>query len=277
MALKSSTKVSQKHEVDASPAYRKVVAELHTCEERYDGLVKSMGSIEDERLAAAIATLESEVRHRRSLEAELLTAVETERQRIGQDLHDHLCQELGAAAMMTNSVGKRISGTDRVLGRKVAEVAKLINRTIAGCRNLAHGLHPVTLAGDGLPSALEELAARIPLGIKFQFPKGERIALEHAIALHLYRIAEEAVANAIKHGSAKNITIELEVVADNPVLVIRDDGNGFAKNPRTKGMGLRNMHYRANVIGAELTVETGKGKGTIVSCRLGVAQEPVPR
>jgi signal transduction histidine kinase len=257
-----------KNDVAARPAYRKVIADLRTCEERYGGLLKSIKATDDSRLASAITILKSEVRQRRRLEVQLLKAVEAERERIGQDLHDDLCQRLGGMALLTASLARRISRKDEELGRELAQIPGLINETIESCRDLARGLHPITLASAGLPAALKELATRMPIGIKLRWPHGERIPLEPSTALHLYRIAEEAVANAAKHAEAKSITIELEVLEGRPVLVISDDGKGFGKQLKTKGMGLRNMKYRANVIAAELTIEGHPGGGTRVRCKL---------
>ena len=94
------------------------------------------------------------------------------------------------------------------------------------------------------------------------------IDFEPALALHLYRIAEEAVANAVKHARAKSITIGLAIVAEQPILEIKDNGKGIGQKLKTEGMGLRNMQYRANVIGGDLTVEARKGGGTCVRCTL---------
>jgi two-component system sensor kinase FixL len=255
-----------KNGIDTSPAYRKVVAALEDCEERYGGLIKSIGSTDDSRLASTIATLRLEVQRRRRLEGELLTAVEAERQRIGQDLHDDLCQRVGAIALLVSSLAKKISVLDQKLGANVAEIPQLLTETIETCRNLARGLHPITLASAGLPAALEELAARVPANVKFHWPRSERIDFEPTLALHLYRIAEEAVANAVKHARAKNITIELAVLDGRAVLAITDDGKGIGAKLKTMGMGLRNMQYRANVIGGELTVNGHKSRGTCVRC-----------
>jgi two-component system sensor kinase FixL len=262
-----------KDKVQGDADYRRVVAGLQDCEERYTGLLKSIDGEVDSRLAAALAALKTEVRHRRRLEAELLTAVETERQRIGQDLHDDLCQRLGAMALIVDSLAKRTALKDRNLGAELAAVPRLIVETIESCRHLARGLHPVTLASRGLPAALEELSSRVPVNVQFQWPRTNRIALEPSIALHLYRIAEEAVANAVKHSGATSITIELDVVSGKPILVISDDGKGFDKKSKSKGMGLHNMQYRANVIGAELKVGRTTGGGTRVYCRLGIRKK----
>src|ERR1700730_4934055 len=255
------------NEIGTNPAYRKVVAALDDCEKRYDSLIKGTGT-NDLRLASTVAILKGEVEQRRRLEVELLTALETERQRIGQDLHDDLCQRLGAIALLVGSLAKKISVLDQELGTDVATIPQVITETIEACRNLARGLHPITLAAAGLPAALEELAARIPANIKFHWPRAERIDFEPTLALHLYRIAEEAVANAVKHARAKNITIELAVLAGRAVLAISDDGKGIGEKLKTMGMGLRNMQYRANVIGGELTISGHKGGGTCVRCNL---------
>lgn len=255
-------------EFAGNPAYRKVVAELRLCEKRYGALIESIKASDESRLTAAIETLKSEVQHRRRLEAELLNAVENERQRIGQDLHDDLCQRLGATALLTQSLVKQVAMKDSHLARELAKIPRLINDTIEGCRDLARGLHPITLASKGLPAALQELAARMPKGIKFRWPTGARIALEPSVALHIYRIAEEAVANAVKHSQAKNITIELEVRDGRPVLMVSDNGTGFEEQFEGEGMGLNNMRYRAGVIGAKLEIERRKRGGTRLRCQL---------
>ena len=257
-----------KNEIATNPAYRKVVAALDDCEKRYDSLIKGTGASNDLRLASTVAILKDEVEKRRRLEVELLTAVETERQRIGQDLHDDLCQRLGAIALLSGSLAREVSVLDEKLGVKVGKIPSLVTETIGSCRNLARGLHPITLASAGLPAALAELAARVPADVKFHWPHSERIDFEPMIALHLYRIAEEAVTNAVKHAGAKSITIGLAILAGQPVLEIADDGKGIGQKVKTEGMGLRNMEYRANVIRGELTVEARKGGGTCVRCTL---------
>jgi signal transduction histidine kinase len=123
--------------------------------------------------------------------------VETERQRIGQDLPDDLCQRLSAFALLSGSLAKEVSALDEKLGGKLGEIPSLVTETIGSCRNLANGLHPVTLASTSLPAALEELASTVPADVKFHWPHSERIDFEPMLALHLYRIAEEAVTNAV--------------------------------------------------------------------------------
>jgi len=254
--------------IATDPGYRRVVAALDDCEKRYDGLIKRTGAANNVRLSSTVAILKGEVEQRRRLEIELLTAVETERQRIGQDLHDDLCQRLSAIALLSGSLAKEASALDKTLGEKLGKIPSLIVETIGSCRNIARGLHPVTLASAGLPAALEELATRVPVDVKFHWPHSERIDFEPMLALHLYRIAEEAVTNAVKHAGAKRITIGLAILAGRPVLEIADDGKGIGQKLKTEGMGLRNMQYRADVIVGELTLEAREGGGTCVRCTL---------
>jgi two-component system sensor kinase FixL len=203
----------------------------------------------------------------------LLTAVESERQRIGQDLHDDLCQRLGATTLLLGSLANQISVLDKKLGDKVRAIAPLMTETIESCRNLARGLHPITLASAGLPAALAELTDRVPVDVKFDWPHSERIDFKPEVALHLYRIAEEAVANAVKHANAKRITIELAVLDGKAVLQISDNGKGISGKVAGQTMGLRNMHYRANTIGAALTIEGVRDRGTSVCCILPVRNQ----
>jgi signal transduction histidine kinase len=114
-----------KNEIATDSAYRAVVAALDDCEERYDVLIKRTGATNDLRFASTVARLKGEVQQRRRLEIELLAAVETERQRIGQDLHDDLCQCLNAIALLSGSLAKKVSVLDKKLGGKVEEIPSL--------------------------------------------------------------------------------------------------------------------------------------------------------
>src|SRR5256886_14837200 len=136
-----------------------------------------------------------------------------------------------------------LQGNEGLLDKKLAEnwgkIPAEVPEPIGVCAILARGLHPVTLASAGLPAALAELAARVPVDVKFEWPRSERIDFEPMLALHLYRIAEEAVANAVKHAGATSITIGLAILAGRPVLEIKDDGKGIGRKVNTDGMGLR--------------------------------------
>jgi signal transduction histidine kinase len=134
-------------------------------------------------------------------------------------------------------------------------------------RNIAKGLHPVTLSSKGLPAALAELAERVPPNVIFDWPQSERLDLDPAVALHIYRIAEEALGNALRHADPQNVVMRLTLPADGCIaLLIEDDGCGFDVTRRSSGMGLSNMKYRASAIDGSLTVESRAGAGTRVRC-----------
>src|SRR5438445_5571290 len=185
------------------------------------------GAIE---LAKALARIEVEVEHRRRLEAQLLTAVEQERERLGRDLHDDLSQRLAGAALMTRTLAKELKGRSAADREKARAIGDLLAEATNVARNLARGLHPITLTADGLPKALEELAARVPQNVRFNWPTSKKLDLDPSVALHVYRIAEEAVGNAVRHAQAKRITIRLHTIPGHKIaLAITDDGKGFRK------------------------------------------------
>jgi signal transduction histidine kinase len=219
-------------------------------------------------LAKALATIQVEVTHRRRLEAQLLTAVEEERERLGRDLHDDLSQRLAGIAMMTRTLAKAAPGRSAADREKITEVGHLLSDAIGVARNLSRGLYPVTLSTQGLPAALAELAGRVPKQVEFNSPTGDRLNIEASVALHVYRVAEEAIGNAIKHSGADRITIELKPTsARRAVLTVHDNGKGFSQRDG-QGMGLDNMRYRAGIIGGKLTISTEKGHGTCIGCTL---------
>lgn len=216
-------------------------------------------------LAKALATVQMEIEHRRRLEAQLLTAVEEERERLGRDLHDDLSQRLAGIAVMLGAVGKQV--VSRADGTKLHDIANLLNDAVAVARNLSRGLHPVTLTTEGLPAALAELADRVPTEVAFKWPQSARLDIAPSVALHVYRIAEEAVGNAIRHAGARKIRIEVRAKPARTIsLSISDDGKGLAEGKASGGMGFQNMRYRAAAIGGALEIRSEAGRGTSVRC-----------
>jgi PAS domain S-box-containing protein len=206
---------------------------------------------------------------RRELEAQILEATAAEQRRIGQDLHDEVGQELtGLSLLAANLVDSFPDGSS---GEAVT-AAKLLDglkRTLRLVRQLSQGLVPLEVGPEGLRSALAELANRtceVP-GVTCTFRFSKRAAAVHgnAVATHLYRIAKEAVANALRHGKAKNIRISLTLVANASCLRIQDDGCGL-KDSNGQGMGIRIMRHRADLIRGKLTVRRGPRGGTVVVC-----------
>src|SRR5438093_8732533 len=227
------------------------------------------GAIE---LAKALARIEAEVEHRRRLEAQLLTAVEQERERLGRDLHDDLSQRLAGAALMTRTLARELKGRSAAGREKARALGDLLAEATSVPRNLSRGLHPITLTANGLPKALEELAARVPQNVRFNWPTSKKLDLDPSVALHVYRIAEEAVGNAVRHAKANKVTIEMHITPGRKIaLTITDDGIGFRRGA-AEGMGLQNMRYRARVIRGTLKIASAPQRGTVATCILPIQQ-----
>jgi signal transduction histidine kinase len=224
--------------------------------------------------------LSAEIAERARLEREIISISEREQRRIGQDLHDGLCQELTAIAFMTRALYTRMHNdgsldtAGRIEADRINQVSSLINESVTRCRDIARGLHPVEMEADGLMVALRDLARRTHQTIACSFVCKEPILMpESDMALNLYRIAQEAVNNAIKYARATRITITLDRDRKNLRLSIRDNGRGIPglstrlRRKRT-GMGLHIMRYRARTMGSTLDIIDLKPHGTEVSCLL---------
>ena len=208
---------------------------------------------------------------RRQLEREVLEASNREQQRIGNDLHDGLGQELTGVALLLRGLENRAERAAPELSPAIEEIALLVNDAIFTARALARGLSPVTFDRGGLALALEELARRLSatfhIDVRCVADDALERGLESVNALHLYRIAQEAVTNAAQHGSAGEVSIELRHDGERGLLRIEDNGHGF--NPsmhHSKGLGLRIMHYRAQMMAGSLRIESARSRGTVVSC-----------
>ena len=209
-----------------------------------------------------------DVTERRRLERQVLEASTLEQRRIGLELHDGVCQNLVGAALGMSVLAKRLSGEWPAAAAEAEMIAELVRQTAEQARNLAHGLSPLDVAADGLAPALQKLATQITelarVTCTFRNDGHDAVNDGHS-ATHLYRIAQEAVSNAIRHGKAENIEIRLARDAQRVVLSVRDDGRGFGEQ-RGEGMGLQTMAYRAHMIGGVLSIESAPGGGTIVTC-----------
>lgn len=225
-----------------------------------------------------VAGIAEDVTERKRMEREILEISEREQSRIGQDLHDGLCQHLVSVAFASNMLADKLRARALAEAADAQEISALVDDAITQSRQLARGLYPVKLEAEGLASALEELAASVSalFGVRCGFECGAPVTLsEHAAATHLYRIAQEAITNAIKHGNAKHITIHLAAAGDMVKLIVHDDGHGVANGwDRAEGMGLHIMRYRARMIGGTLHIERGAGGGAVVACSF--QQKPLP-
>ena len=211
-----------------------------------------------------------DVTHRRMLEKQIADISDREQSRIGQDLHDTLCQQLVSVGYATEILRLALEQINSPESAKVESIAELINQCITQARQFARGLYPVRLEADGLSSALEELAVTVQARsrIHCRFTVDEPVFINDEVsAINLFRIAQEAVNNAVKHSRAKTISIGIGAVEDEVTLTVNDDGIGFPiKLERSQGMGLHIMNYRARMIGASLEIRRGARGGTIVIC-----------
>jgi two-component system CheB/CheR fusion protein len=211
-----------------------------------------------------------DITERKQLEKEILEVGDREQRRIGHDLHDGLCQHLAGIELMSQVLEQKLSRHSKAAAAKVGEIGKNVRDAISHTRSLARGLSPVMLEPEGLMAALAELSANTQNIFKvtchFSCNPGVPIH-DHAVATNLFRIAQEAVSNAIKHGRATRISIRLEAANGYIILRIKDNGAGFqTKSEGPSGMGLRTMRSRAGMIGGTLAVERNKNGGVTVVC-----------
>ncbi len=226
-------------------------------------------------LAQAFSVMAGKLRERdieqARLEREVLEISEAERRRIGHDLHDGLGQRLTAASMGTNALLESLRDGGPDLARRAEEVGRQLRAAIAETRMLSHGLAPVSLEDDGLMAALAGLAdSATQAGVRGVFECPERVILRNPeVAGQLYRIAQEAVNNALKHASPGEVRLGLRREKRALILEVDDDGEGFPEeNPENRGIGLRVMRYRARTIGAELETGSPPAGGARITCRI---------
>lgn len=211
-----------------------------------------------------------DVSRRLELEREVLEAAAREQRRIGQELHDHVGQELTGLGLLTDALGERLQSADPAPAEIVAKIAAGLKRVHEDVRALSRGLVPVEVSPNGLRAALAGLAAQVgdQAGVRCSFEADEFVrAPDPATATHLVRITQEAVSNALRHGRPESIHIALRAEYGQLVLEIHDDGVGIGESPVPgAGLGLRLMEYRASLIGGTVAVGPGADGGTRVAC-----------
>ncbi len=217
-----------------------------------------------------------DVTEQKRLQKEILEISNREQEHFGHDLHDGIAQQLMGIALLCKVLQKRLEKESRPEAEQASQIEKLVEDALGQTRSLARGLAPVEIEAGGLEAALEELARRVEgiHGVRCVF-RGEptQETEGRAEALHLYRIAQEAVSNALRHANAKRILIDLSRSNGRRRLTVVDDGVGIdpgsgpaPRNEDGGGMGLHIMRYRARMIDAILEVRPAPGKGTLVSC-----------
>ena len=221
-----------------------------------------------------------DISERRRLEKELLNISEQERRRIGQDLHDGLGQMLTGIGLLGQNVVRQLEKEDHPRAEDVAEITELVKEADQYARDLARGLTPVDVDANGLSQALQRLsdnAVRL-FDVPCTFEEvGTALVHDSSTATHLYRIAQEAVSNAVRHGDASRLKILLASGERQIRLRVQDDGVGFEDDSvEGPGMGVHIMNYRARIIGGTLEITSSVGDGTVVTCTLPRSEMTTP-
>jgi len=221
-------------------------------------------------LHVANKELKDEIARRKGLEGEILEISDREQQRLGQELHDGLCQHLTAVAFMARSVALRLKNHRVIEVSDIEKIAELVNNAATDTRNLSHALHRVDIDSAGFLTAMQDLVdreiwktpCRLEIEPSFHIDDNE-------VASNLYRIAREAVINANKHAQAREIVVALACSRKGAVLSITDNGVGLPSSVNSeRGLGFQIMKYRARAIGGRLEIESPKQGGTRVTCYL---------
>ena len=213
----------------------------------------------------------TDVTERRGLEREILEIAGREQLRIGSDLHDGLGQDLTGVALMLRSVVAQLRKENSSARTDVEDIISLVNGAIESTRAMARGLAPVGADRGGLIAGLQSMAVRgmERYGVRAHFNTSlkEPLTLDDGAATHLYRIAQEAFTNAIRHGRVTQVTIDLATAEGTLTLSVQDNGRGFdERNASNNGMGMKLMRYRAQMLGGDVTIANNKGGGVIVRC-----------
>ncbi len=223
-------------------------------------------------LSTANVQLQAALKERRRLESELLEITERERRRIGLNLHDDLGQKLTGIALMSKGLQVRLARRGSEDAEEAARVHTLIQEAMNQARDLSHDLVTLDLDKKDLASALQDLVCQVKrtfdISCTFQCEKAPPPLDVNSVS-QLYKITQEAVTNAIKHGKALNVEIVLTVGKGEMVLTIANDGSPFPSVVSPKaGIGLRIMGYRAHLIGGTVKVKPGEPTGAVVTCTL---------
>jgi signal transduction histidine kinase len=234
--------------------------------------LRELHAVLEERVRERTIALTDEIRERERLERVLLDVGEAERRRIGRDLHDSLGQFLTGTALAGQVLREKLATRFAPEEADAARIVGLVEEAIEVARGFSRGLDPVQLEGGGLAAGLLQLASRtssvsnVPCDCEID---GSVEVADAAAATHLYRIAQEAITNALKHGHAQHVSVRLFQRNGRVVLVVHDDGRGLPEpSRRGEGMGLRIMAHRAAVMGGTFQIRALPTQGTSVTCEM---------
>lgn len=218
------------------------------------------------------------VEWRKRLEREIVEIADRERQRLGRELHDGLCQTLAGIAALSSTLSKRLAAESERHASSAAEITQMLNAAIGEARDLARGLAPRRLKDTDLEGALATLALEVQQQHQVHCAllcDGSIFRMQPEVEAQLFRIVQEAVTNSLTHGRAGRIEISLSANDGKACLSITDDGAGLPdKAHKSKGMGLGTMVYRSRLVGGSLDVRRRPRRGTVVTCTFPVAEAP---
>jgi two-component system CheB/CheR fusion protein len=229
-------------------------------------------------LTTGFSMIVRDITDRRRLEKEILEISDREKQRIGQDLHDDLCQHLVGISLVSNLLFEELEQLGLKQAADARHVTELVRHAVDHARTLARGLSPLNLVDGGFLTNLELLTSsteqlfRVPCVFDCRNPL---FVKNGTAAIHLYRITQEALHNAVKHSCASKVVVSVELCDNTVIVEVRDDGVGLPENEArihesesVGGLGMHTMRYRARIIGATLEFRSGPGIGTSVICRV---------
>ncbi len=232
--------------------------------------LRSLQRTLESRVRDRTADLRREMAERERLEEEILQVGEREQRRIGHELHDTLCQHLTATALAGQVTAEKLGARSLPESADARRIVDLVEEGIEMARNLARGLYPVEMEAEGLMAAFQQMAQAINQAgrIRCVFECASPVLIHNdAVATHLYRIANEAVLNAVRHSKASQIGITLAERDGTVKLTVEDDGVGMPEGPtQGGGLGIRIMAHRAAMLNGAFSIEPGATGGTIVTC-----------
>jgi len=248
------------------------ITELHEPRLGGDFLVSATPLLDDQGACIGSVHIARDITERKRLEREILEASDSELSQLGRDLHDGVGQQLTALGLFVASLQNEVRAQSPQLLPSIKNLGGELRETIRQVRLLSHGLSPIPFEGNGLASALGDLAehTRSMAKIECTFEAdAEIVVADTHVATHLFRISQEAVNNALKHSGATTVHLSLHAAGRELTLGISDDGQGFSTitNPGN-GLGLRAMKYRADLIGGRLEIHSKPGEGTRIICAI---------
>lgn len=223
-------------------------------------------------LRVANSELESEIRRRKGLEGQILEISDREQERLGQELHDGLCQQLTAIGFLARATALCLKDHRVVRVDDLERIAQLINGSVMDARNIARDLHKEEIDAAEFVTALRDLVQRKIWQTSCRLELKTSLEIDNdVVASQLYRILREAILNANKHAGASEVVLQVKRSKNDYVFAVTDNGVGFKSKPRGQGLGFHIMKYRADSIGARLELESLKKGGACVMCSIPIS------